>query len=76
MTSFFVHGTRNGAAGFQTNMHLPVRQNPNLSTISYKPGSINSVVSCGHFRVNLGHRSPALTAFRRYFGNPYSQVTE
>jgi hypothetical protein len=76
MTSFFVHGTRNGAAGFQTNMHLPVRQNPNLSTFSYKPGSINSVVSCGHFRVNLGHRSLALTAFCRYFGNPYSQVTE
>jgi len=36
MTSLLVYCTRNGAADFQSNMHLSVRQNPNLSTTVMK----------------------------------------
>jgi len=32
MASLFAHSTQSGAADFQSNVHLPVRQNPNLST--------------------------------------------
>ncbi len=32
MTLLFVHSTKRGATDFQSNMHMPVRQNPNLST--------------------------------------------
>jgi len=32
MTLLFVHSTKSGATDFQSNVHMPVRQNPNLST--------------------------------------------